>query len=588
MKITLPFTDIIIIESLPAGDRSTGSELKESIDGYVGLLPKQPRVSFCQVSSKADFEQGLKTLGSSCRNTGMIPILHIEIHGCEQGLGLSSGEFVKWEELHDLLEPINTVCGNKLLVTLAVCCGAYFMQTLQINRHVPFWGIVGSFEPLQVNKLLACYKQFYKTYLNTLDLNAAVCALQKANMQTTANYRLVTSVETFVKVYSDYIKTHMSPGALRRRAQKAIASEYPNISVDERVVMERQFVEKALGRKNDDYQDARKRFFGLDKGIQSEEANEIPACYDEFVAKYCHPKISVIVPVYNAEKYLHRCIDSILAQTFTDFDLLLIDDGSKDRSGAICDEYALKDERVRVWHKENGGVSSARNVGLDNARGEWVTFCDSDDWVEEDYLINFSFDYDICVQSYYYGDELIKSADKIILDNPGEDYLVNEYVYGPYCKVFKRKIISDENIRFDNQLAYGEDVLFWLQYLCYCTTMKVQAYAGYHYILYESDTLRNAPQNFEKLHTMFEKHIRYMEILLGESKYRYRKLRKEAFNMFHDLIIDYGVGIRIINSDLFLKKCFFRYLNVIDKIIVAFFPFCINYYKRFLVKIHKL
>lgn len=99
-----------------------------------------------------------------------------------------------------------------------------------------------------------------------------------------------------------------------------------------------------------------------------------------------NPKISVIVPVYNVEKYLHRCIDSILAQTFTDFELLLIDDGSTDGSGAICDEYATKDNRVRVFHKENGGVSSARNLGLDNMRGGYLTFVDSDDWVDSTYL----------------------------------------------------------------------------------------------------------------------------------------------------------------------------------------------------------
>ena len=91
--------------------------------------------------------------------------------------------------------------------------------------------------------------------------------------------------------------------------------------------------------------------------------------------------ISIIVPVYNTEKYLHRCIDSVLAQTYQDFELLLIDDGSKDSSGAICDEYAAQDTRVRVFHKENGGVSSARNVGLDLAQGEWVTFVDSDDYI---------------------------------------------------------------------------------------------------------------------------------------------------------------------------------------------------------------
>ena len=98
------------------------------------------------------------------------------------------------------------------------------------------------------------------------------------------------------------------------------------------------------------------------------------------------PKVSIIVPVYKAEKYLNRCVDSILAQTFTDFELLLIDDGSPDRSGEICDEYAKKDSRIRVFHKKNGGVSSARNLGLDNVLGEYVTFVDSDDWVEPDFV----------------------------------------------------------------------------------------------------------------------------------------------------------------------------------------------------------
>ena len=103
---------------------------------------------------------------------------------------------------------------------------------------------------------------------------------------------------------------------------------------------------------------------------------------------YSHqsPKISVIVPVYNVEKYLPRCIDSILSQTFKDFELLLIDDGSPDNCGKICDEYAAKDRRVRVFHKPNGGVSSARNLGLDKACGEWITFIDSDDYVAVDYL----------------------------------------------------------------------------------------------------------------------------------------------------------------------------------------------------------
>ena len=99
-----------------------------------------------------------------------------------------------------------------------------------------------------------------------------------------------------------------------------------------------------------------------------------------------NPKISIIVPVYNVEQYLRRCIDSILNQSFADFELLLIDDGSKDKSGAICDEYAAKDSRIRVFHKENGGVSSARNIGLENARGEWLSFIDGDDVITEGYF----------------------------------------------------------------------------------------------------------------------------------------------------------------------------------------------------------
>lgn len=95
-----------------------------------------------------------------------------------------------------------------------------------------------------------------------------------------------------------------------------------------------------------------------------------------------NPQISVIVPVYNAEKYLRRCIDSILAQTCTDFELLLIDDGSKDQSGKICDEYADNDCRIKVFHKENGGVSSARNLGIEKACAEWMIFIDSDDCFE--------------------------------------------------------------------------------------------------------------------------------------------------------------------------------------------------------------
>ena len=102
------------------------------------------------------------------------------------------------------------------------------------------------------------------------------------------------------------------------------------------------------------------------------------------------PTISVIVPVYKVEKYIHRCVDSILNQTFSDFELILVDDGSPDNCGAICDEYAAKDSRVVVIHQENGGLSAARNAGIDwafaNSDSQWLSFIDSDDWVHPEYL----------------------------------------------------------------------------------------------------------------------------------------------------------------------------------------------------------
>ena len=108
--------------------------------------------------------------------------------------------------------------------------------------------------------------------------------------------------------------------------------------------------------------------------------------------------ISIIIPVYNVEKYLSKCVESILAQGVEDFELLLVNDGSKDSSLAICNSYAERDSRIKVLNKPNGGVSSARNLGLDNATGEWVTFVDSDDWLAEGALaecVPYMQDYEI-------------------------------------------------------------------------------------------------------------------------------------------------------------------------------------------------
>ena len=152
------------------------------------------------------------------------------------------------------------------------------------------------------------------------------------------------------------------------------------------------------------------------------------------------PKISVIIPVYNVENYLNYCIDSILLQTFTNFELLLIDDGSLDRSSIICDEYAEKDVRVRAFHKTNGGVSSARNLGIELSLGEWIVFIDSDDVIG-----------------------------------------VNGLCLAVWGKMFKKTILNKYKIRFVDKLSFCEDLIFCFNYFKHINTVYVSDDCSYYY-----------------------------------------------------------------------------------------------------------
>lgn len=195
------------------------------------------------------------------------------------------------------------------------------------------------------------------------------------------------------------------------------------------------------------------------------------------------PVVSIIVPVFNTGQYLSQCIESILSQSYCSFELLLIDDGSTDESGAICDEYAKKDSRIRVFHKENGGVSSARNFGLDNAIGEWIYFVDSDDAILPDglqTLVNAIGDkVDIVLGGY-----LRISCDGTVLSSiPDQTRMVLskkeslKTIYEPYSivypylgymciRLFRNKIIQKNHLRFDTSIAIKEDTLFTVQYIC--------------------------------------------------------------------------------------------------------------------------
>lgn len=213
--------------------------------------------------------------------------------------------------------------------------------------------------------------------------------------------------------------------------------------------------------------------------------------------KEVSPKISVIVPVYNVEKYLHRCVDSILAQTFTDFEVLLIDDGSTDKSGKICDDYGNLDKRVRVFHKANGGVSSARNLGLDNVCGEWVYFVDSDDFLDSNHLQNYAEalnDVDLVYQGYKLVDErtgevlqrkMMPTCEADSVDSSMdilEKLFKKGNFFGPtWSKIFRVSIIQEHGIRFYESIDLREDEIFTFCFCKYLVKVRVLSTDTYNY-----------------------------------------------------------------------------------------------------------
>lgn len=296
--------------------------------------------------------------------------------------------------------------------------------------------------------------------------------------------------------------------------------------------------------------------------------------------------ISIIVPIYNAEQYLRRCIDSILAQSYTDFELLLIDDGSKDASGDICDEYAAKDTRVHVFHKENGGVSSARNLGLDNAQGEYITFCDADDYVSTEWLAVYSdaiaSNVDLAIQGYYsiYGDN------KIVLKNispcqgntaDAKRFLITSLMcqdmYGYlWVKLFRRSLIEQHTIRFDVQSTFREDEQFLSRYLEYATSIVYMDKVGYHYFFpptrksYRGDPYYSIFPIFQSLDKVFDRNlpkeicqIHYVNVKDSAVKYLAAGQRLTDYHidlyqrMIHTLGYTKGLKNKLLNT-LILKS----------------------------------
>ncbi len=227
------------------------------------------------------------------------------------------------------------------------------------------------------------------------------------------------------------------------------------------------------------------------------------------------PKVSIIIPVYNAEKCLAKCFDSLISMSFKDWEMIVVDDGSKDNSPAMCDAYADKDSRIKVFHKSNSGVSNTRNFGLAKAIGDYITFVDSDDYVNSDYLSFFeseSADEDVIFSSY----EVINKEEKnkipfgITLSDEKEvvdfvsKYLYSKHIMAPWAKFFKSEVVK--GISFDERLRRGEDTKFCLQSLSRCKTLRTVNNSIYYYDLPTSEGKYSMTLNDATLHmdTLFE------------------------------------------------------------------------------------
>jgi glycosyltransferase involved in cell wall biosynthesis len=220
------------------------------------------------------------------------------------------------------------------------------------------------------------------------------------------------------------------------------------------------------------------------------------------------PKVSVIVPVFNAEEFLPECIESILAQTYPCFEVIVIDDGSLDLSGKICDDFSKKDVRIRVFHETNAGVSAARNRGLTEVRGEWIIFVDADDFIEPNYLESF------LTHDHLETRNLVFQGYKKIFSNHVMEFplvkkstqkktiVANNLLlyWGILGKMLNAGIVKRLNLRFDEGSHLGEDAVFFFRYLAEIEHMSVIEKTGYNY--------RNTGSSLSKRNHAWEVHYR--------------------------------------------------------------------------------
>ena len=283
-----------------------------------------------------------------------------------------------------------------------------------------------------------------------------------------------------------------------------------------------------------------------------------------------NPMVSIIVPVYNAEKSIRRCVDSILNQEYTDFELLLMDDGSKDSSGSICDEYAQNDPRVKVIHKENSGVSDTRNQALDLACGKYLQFLDSDDWITPNATKLFveaaeEHQCDLVIADFYrvVGERVSHKGDieqegimtleefaSLMLENPADFY------YGVlWNKLFRREIVEQHHLRMDSSISWCEDFMFNLEYMRHAKLFYALQVPIYYYVKTKGSLVSqgmSVTKTIKMKLMVFEYYNNFYKHVLDEEDYE--KNRRQVYRFLVDAAGDGAVPLTIFPSATKLGK----------------------------------
>ncbi len=267
--------------------------------------------------------------------------------------------------------------------------------------------------------------------------------------------------------------------------------------------------------------------------------------------------ISIVVPVYNSQDYLENCLDSIRTQSFQDWECIVVDDGSTDGSGAIIDSFVIKDARFVSVYKNNGGVSSARNVGIARSRGDFIAFIDSDDWIDSRYLeklnnaiLSGKIDLSICGYHKVKQNEIIHSlftnnSVSFCIDRDNESLFIElieqYYLFNPWQKLFRLSIIKDNGIAFNETCSYGEDLLFNFCYLEHVNRVSVVNDALYYYRVTGEGSLsgRIRPDWFDINYSQWKVLRRFFEEKFGDRDLSKGFLYRRLWGIVYDSVFLY-------------------------------------------------